>query len=228
MNKIGTQSLNEQYTSISEAFSRRSKHFPITHAQVEFKEQIKTFLQARFGDDIKLFLDDETTVVIYASYKKIQIGINVFDGIVLMVGDANADEVIKDLKPVFSEIAGSEPVCLYGHHPKGTRIATVYPILVWNMFPEEKLDQLAHQIADPLDDSITGIDDYYTTAIITSLGDNLLTLEGYNALFGDPRRGSVLNEYTLNQIKKARPDIPANKIMEWFRQNKAKVLCIKK
>lgn len=218
MNKA--KSINELsaiYKAIEE--SRRSilKSFPYNKMTIVFSQKLKLLLKEVFKDNIQ-FERDERFGYIQGTFKKVRFEINIWNGIILTIDDEKKANLISYFKPIFNRITDTTPICTYDYCSK---MKTPCPTIEWSSHPEERLYELVNMSDRQSDCYKKNFQDFYTTAIINSLGNQLLTQEGYNAIFESKKNNVKFHFYKIRLIQTLRPDIDNATLYNWIDASQA-------
>lgn len=167
-----------------------------------FSNRLKKYLYSFFENDIKF----EDCSEIRGFYKGEEISIDLSNGISLIT--TNPDVLII-FEPILTRIMGSKKT--FGYELEGGYIA-----YEWSFDPEQRIKELNNSKSNKLND-------YYTTEIIESLGEQLLSLEGYIQLFSNND-----NEvYKITQMQKMYPNLKTSILQSWIATSKSKLSLVK-
>lgn len=218
MNKAKSVSeLNAIFKAIEEARKSILKSFPYNKMTINFMENLKILLKEIFKENIE-FGRDERFGYIQGTFKKVRFEINIWNGIVLTIDNEKKANLISYFKPIFNRITGTNPICSYDYCSK---IQTACPTIEWSLHPEERLYELVNMSEDETGCYKRNFKDFYTTAIIDSLGDKLLTQEGYNAIFESKKNNIKFHFYKVRLIQTLRPDIDNTTLYDWIDASQA-------
>lgn len=213
--KNSSVSINELkaiFKATDEALQSILKSFPYNRMTIAFGEKLKVLLKELFGNDIE-FDREERFACIHGSYKGTNFEIKIWNGIVLTIEKKEKDNIIEIFKPIFDQIIGAEPICQYDYC---SEMNTIYPTIEWNLHPEERLYELVNLPENDCGCYKKNFQDFYTTAIIESLQDKLLTQEGYDAIFESKKNNIKYHFYKRRLIQTLRPDIDSNTLYNWI------------
>ena len=203
MNKA--KSINELsaiFRATDEARQSILKSFPYNKMTITFMEKLKVLLKEIFKDNIE--------------FERVEI--NIWNGIVLTIDDAKKANLISYFKPIFNRITGSSPICSYDYCSK---MNTTYPTIEWSLHPEDRLYELVNMPEEENGCYKKNFKDFYTKAIIDSLGDKLLTQDGYNIIFESRKNNIKYHFYKIRLIQILRPDIDNATLYNWIDASQA-------
>ena len=216
MNKGLVKDLNALFNAKSIAKELNASGFPYMEVECLFNEKLKLYLSSLLGEEIR-FDREETFAYVQAHYKNVPIEINTYGGIILTVENSEREEILEELKEIFSGFLDLDPLCKYNFCSKIGRKTTVYPTIEWALNPNERLnDIIKGYMTIPGETWIRDIEDYYTTSIIQSLGTDLFTDYGYKRLF-DARYGDYkMVNHKVQLIHKLNPNLDTEAIYAWL------------
>jgi len=213
MNKTKKVSeLNAIFKAIDDARQSILKSFPYNRMTIVFSKKLKALLKEIFKDNIQ-FERDERFGYIQGTFKKIRFEINIWNGIILTIDDEKKANLFYYFKPIFNRITGVNPICSYDYC---SRMQTPCPTIEWSLHPEERLYELINMIESETGCYKKNFKDFYTTSIINSFGDKLLTQEGYDALFKYKQNDIKFKFYKIDLIRALRPDIDNATLHNWI------------
>lgn len=213
--KSSSVSINELkaiFKATDEARQSILKSFPYNKMTIAFGEKLKLFLKELFGNDIE-FDREERFACIHGSYKRVNFEIKTWNGIVFTIENKEQANLIEVFKPLFNQIIGASPICKYDYC---SEMQTVYPTIEWNLHPEDRLYELVNLPENDCGCYKQNFQDFYTTSIITSLEEKLLTQEGYDAIFKSQKINIKYHFYKRKLIETLRPDIDINTLYNWI------------
>lgn len=218
MNKDKIVELHTIFLALNEARNLKLSDFPYFETMTNFGLKLMEYLKEKFGDDIK-FDKDEVIPYIEGYYKDVSIVINIWEGICLTIKDINKKELVNDFKEIFHAIVGMNPMCSYN---ECTNICAkekkYYSVTEWNLHPKNRLDKILNTYLK-CHEPIKEFEDYYTGSIISDLGCELFTCEGYKKLF-DENDDVWLIGHKISQIYRLNPNLPKGSVLEWVRSTK--------
>jgi len=218
MNKVKKiNELNAIFKAIDEARKSILKSFPYNKMTISFVQKLKVLLKEIFGEKIE-FDREEKFACIHGTYENTKFEINVWCGIILTIENEKKAGILSHFKPIFDQIVGCAPICSYNYC---TCIKTVYPTMEWNLHAEERIYELVNMPQNNLGCYRKDFKDFYTTSIIDSLGDQLLTQDGYNAIFESKKNSIKYHFYKVRLIQTLRPDIDNATLYDWIDNSQA-------
>ena len=179
---------------------------------VAFGEKLKNLLKQQFGNHIE-FHREERFACIHGSYEDTNFEIKIWNGIVLTIEKKEKEELIEVFKPIFNQIIGLSPICKYDYC---SDMKTVYPTIEWSLHPEDRLYELVNLPENDCGCYKQNFQDFYTTDIINSLGEKLLTQEGYNLIFQSKKDNIKYHFYKRRLIEMLRQDIEIDMLYSWI------------
>ena len=182
-----------------------------------FTESLKGYLTSFLGTNI-VFVGESPIGLIYAIYEGCVLTIDVRNGISLSINDVNKSSSLRQFEFLFSKISGQRKTCSYDYLERNSS----KHVIEWSLCPEESLYNLSN------DKNVKHLHDYYTPEVIESLGNDVLSMEGYIALFGN--NDSQINDesYKLIQIQKLYPDLDTAALQAWIISCRSKLTLTKK
>ena len=218
MNKTkNIKELNAIFKATDEARKSILKSFPYNKMTITFIRKLKFLLKEIFGENI-IFGREEKFACIYGTYKGVYFEINTWCGIILTIEDKNCIKIFDEFKSIFNKIVGCNPICSYDYC---THTDEVYPTIEWNLHPEDRIYELVNMAEKELGCYKKNFKDFYTTSIINSLEEKLLTQEGYDKIFETKKNNIKYHFYKLRLIQSLRPDIDNNTLYEWIDSSQA-------
>lgn len=204
--------LNGHFNALDNARNLNLPDFPYSSVRGIFGMKLKEYLKEQFGDDIK-FDREETFAYIQAHYKGVGIEINIHDGIILSIEDQDSVSLADDFIPIFNNIVGAEVICSYEFCSDQDGVFTAYPTLEWHSNPDKRLNELISFTNG--NGYIRNLVDNFNPKIISDLGRNLFTSEGYNKLFSSVYMAINYKFYKIELIKEQNSNISADSIYDW-------------
>ena len=174
----------------------------------QFITELKNYLTI-FLSDIKFF-ESDCINCIQGSYKKTGFIIDLSNGIELTITDSKNVELLEMFKPLFTKISGRSLTCSYEKCSSDNE--KVYPTLEWCSYPSTRLRELSNT------DNIKNLNDYYTekiVEIIESLGQQLMSNDGFELLFENSDLQDSDETYKFIQIQKMYPNIRTSILQSW-------------
>lgn len=175
----------------------------------EFTTELKRYLAIFFGSNIKFFESDSVNCI-HGSYKGNGFIIDLSNGIGLTITDSKNTELLEMLKPLFTKISGRGVTCSYEYCSSEDN--RTYPTLEWCSSPGARLRELSNT------NNIKNLNDYYTAKIIeiiNSLGQQLMSNDGFELLFEDTDLQDNDETYKFMQIQKIYPNIRTSILQSW-------------
>jgi len=216
MNRGLVQNLNALFKAKSTASELNSSMFPYIDVDAFFNEKLKVYLSSLLGEEIK-FDRNEAFNYIKAKYKDVPIKINTYNNIILTVEDSDREDVIQELKEVFSGLLDLDPFCRYNYCSKSGCKFIVYPTIEWDLNPERRLNDIIKGYTTiPGKNCIRDIEDYYTGSVIKSLGTDLFTYDGFKKLFNLRYDDYKIVNHKVSQIQRLNPNVDTEVIYAWL------------
>lgn len=215
---MNSEELNKIFNALNEANQLKLSDFPYAIVRKKLDSNLKKYLKEKFGNDIE-FDDGDTYAYFHGYYKGIGIEINTFKGLILTIEDKKMGYLANDFKEVLSSVVGMNPICSYDYCFQSNDKEFTYPTVEWSLDPEKRLYELIVEECS----KINNLEDYYTSSIIESLGDDLFTLDGFRKIFKNGYDNSNLIIHKIDQIKKLNKFIDIGFITIWFNSSRKAV-----
>lgn len=209
------EKLRRLFSEINES-PRRNDGISCVEKMITFKEGLKEVLYSNFKDEV-IFDSDDSINYISGEYKGKFFGINTYDGISLSIDDNKfGRDILESFNPIISSIAGY-PICKYNISFFDDDYKSL--IYEWSLNPVRRLMAIKTDCFNPYD-RIENLEDFYTPDLVKSLGNDLLTLNGFITIFNGIEDDVMSINDIVRIIDEVCPEIGYSNIIKWIKESK--------